>query len=69
MDPVEQRRPCFLPGESYNGTCADLLVNLQSALQITAKAAKPALAIFEPLVVKTTGRSKLVKWAFLFGFG
>ena len=28
---IEQLRPCFLRGESYNGACADLLVNLQSA--------------------------------------
>jgi hypothetical protein len=36
---------------------------------MTAKATKPALAFFEPLVVKTASRSKLMKWAFLFAFG
>ncbi len=36
---------------------------------MTAKATKPALAFFEPLVVKTASRSKLMRWAFLFAFG
>lgn len=33
----------------YNTGCADLLVDLQSALQNTAKRPKPALAISSPL--------------------
>ena len=35
---------------------------------MTAKATKPALAFFEPLVVKTASRSQLRKRAFLFDF-